>query len=493
MSPPVRSIKEIKPKVWIPPIYTANYKATVERTDGTIDDVTDILLSLQINDGVTQSIGNFEFEIPNPNETYSDVWNGMEIFRYYCDYATGTPTTLRFRGRVEKCSKRNNNVLVTGRTDALFVQEQNIHKTYVDADIGYIIKDLFDTYGQSRFDSSGVDTSTGTTVTMTFSDTPFFDAIEGVCTAGGYDCYVSCNLTVEFFESGSRVNTTDAIVHDYNLVEVGDFAEDLQSIKNQIKVKGGIINGVQIIYTANDTPENHERYGKRQKTIEDDGIITYEAAKELADAALAEERNPPIVGDVKGLILATIQPGEKIRLSSPMENLDPGVYPIITYTHEIGMSGLYTTVKINKEPKRISHILKDRIEKEHKKTEASSNIDALDYSEIELFNSDVGSKNDTEIVAGVLKLVSGASTGTWISPPYGPSDSRIFDSIKVDMVGDNLPGITIEISHDGGNNYTGVARGVLLELGVGENIIIRLTLSTGAQVDSLILQYSLTT
>ncbi len=81
----------------MPPIYSANYKVVVEREDGTLDDITDILLSLKIEDGVTQGIGNFEFEIPNPNETYSDVWNGMEIFRFYCDYASEA-TTLRFRG-----------------------------------------------------------------------------------------------------------------------------------------------------------------------------------------------------------------------------------------------------------------------------------------------------------------------------------------------------------------------------------------------------------
>ena len=42
----VRSFKTIKPQVWIPPIYSANYKVTIERSDGTIDDITDILLNL---------------------------------------------------------------------------------------------------------------------------------------------------------------------------------------------------------------------------------------------------------------------------------------------------------------------------------------------------------------------------------------------------------------------------------------------------------------
>ena len=488
----VKNIQTIIPHVWIAPIYSANYKVTVEREDVTIDDITDIILNLKIEDGVTEGIGNFEFEIPNPNQTYSDVWNGMEIFRYYCDYAT-TATTLRFRGRIEKPSKKNNNVLVTGRSEALFVHGQNVHKVYVDTDIGFIIKDLFDTYGQGRYDTSGINVSTGITVTMTFLEIPFWDAIEAVCTSSSYDCYVSANLTVEFFASGSRTNTDEAIVHDYNLIEVDDFAPDLSFIKNQIRVIGGLIDGVRVMYTANDTTANQIKYGIRREIVNDDGIITYAAAKELADFSLSSRKDPPVIGNAKGLLLATIQPGEKIRLSSPLENLQPGTYNIITYTHEIGDEGLYTTVKINKESKRISHILKERIQREHKTTDASSNIDDLDYSEIELFNADIGTTSNTKITEGVLKLVNENVSGNWISPNYGPDDGRIFDEVKIDLVGDNLPGAKIEVSYNDGVSYQTVNRGTIFTLGIGLRIVIKLTLSSATQIDSLLVQYSMTT
>jgi len=490
--PAVKTLKTIIPKVWVPPIYSANYKVTVERTDGTIDDITDILLSLKIEDGVTQGIGNFEFEIPNPNETYSNVWNGMEIFRYYCDYAAGTPTTLRFRGRVEKPSKRNNNVLVTGRSESLFVHGQNVHKDYVNKDVGYIVKDLFDTYGQDRYDVSEIDVSTGTTVTMTFSDIPFWDVIESICLASSYDCYVSCNLIVKFFASGSITNTTDGIVHDYNLIEVGDFAPDLSFIKNQIRVIGGTIDGVQVIYTANDSTSQTTN-GIRREVINDDGIITYDSAKELAEFILAEKMDPPIIGEVKGLLLATIQPGEKIRLSSPLENIPPATYEIITYTNEIGDEGLYTTVKINKESKRVSHIFKERIQREHRRTDSSSNVDDLDYSEIELFNADAGTHSTTEVTNGVLKTTGGAS-GTWISASYGPGDNRIVKNVKVDLVGENLPGVSIQISYDSGNTYISVEKGKLRSIGLGESLIIKLVFSSATtQINSMVVQYSMTT
>lgn len=489
----VRSIKRITPHIWIPPQYTANYKVTVERADGTIDDITDLCCyTLKIEDGVTEGIGNFEFTIPNPNETYSNVWTGMEIFRYYCDYASGIPTTLRFRGRIEKPSKRNNNVLVTGQGEALFVMGQDIHKEYSNIDAGVIIKDFFDTYGGGRFDTSEINIDTGILLTMQFLDIPFWDAIESVCEAVTYDCYVSCNLIVKFFVSGSITNTDEGIVHDYNLMEVGDFAPDLQFIKNQIRVIGGTIDGVQVRYTANDTAANQTKYGIRRDIINDDGITSYAAAKELADFKLAEKKDPPIVGEVRGLLLATIQPGEKIRLSSPLENLQPGAYKIISYKHEFTEEGLFTIVTVNKSPRRLSNVIKDQVQREYKKTDASSNVEDLDYSEIELFNANIGVHNNTEISEGVLKLISGSS-GSWISPFYGPEDSRIFQKVRIDLVGDNLPGATIEVSRDDGTSYQTVNRGDVLELGAGERILVKLTLATGTQIDSLLVQYSMTT
>jgi len=489
----VRSLKRITPKIWIPPIYTANWRVTVERTDGTIDDITDIISSCNIEDGVTEGIGIFEFGIYNPNETYTNVWTGMEIFRYFCDYASGTPTTLRFRGRVEKPSNQNNMVNVTGRSETLFVHDQHISKVYEDQDAGFMIKDLFDTYGQSRFDTSGIDTSTGIPLTFTFNDIPFWDAIEAICIASGYDCYVAAALTVEFFLAGSRLNTGEAIIHDYNLMEVGDFAPDLQFIKNQVRVVGGLIDGVQVVYTANDTA-SQTTHGIRRENVDDDGVVTFAAAKELAEFILSTRKDPPTVGDVRGIHLATIQPGENIRISSPTENIPPNNYRTVHYKIEIDDGQGFTTVTINKEPKRISHVLKERIQREHKQTDSATNPNDLDFADIELFNADTGTMSNTEITDGVLKLSLGFTLGTWTSDAYSTADSNNVNQIRISIVGDNLPGVRIEVSADNGLNYQDVDRDSLVTIGApGKSIKVRLTLTgtnTITQVDSLKIQYS---
>ena len=232
----VRNLRSIRPKIWVPPSVTANYRLTVTRSDSTVDDITDILLAFKVTDGVTEGIGNFEFRIPNPNETYTSVWTGMEILNFYVDYASGTASTLRFRARLEKISRKENDVVCTGRTESLFVQDQTVTSSHVSEDAGSILKSLFDTYGQSRFNTASIDTSTGVSLTLNFVEKPFWSAVEDICTASGYDCYIDSSLVVQFIVQGSRVNTSEAIVHDSNLFETGDFAPDLQFIKNKIRV-----------------------------------------------------------------------------------------------------------------------------------------------------------------------------------------------------------------------------------------------------------------
>lgn len=486
----VRNLKSKQAFIWKPPIYTTNYRVTVERADSTIDDITDIIMFLKIEDGVTEGIGNFEFEIPNANETYTTAWTGMEIFRYYSDYAASA-TTLRFRGRIEKPSNENNNIRCTGRSESLFVQGQNVSKNYIAKDGGYAIKDLFDTYGESRFDTSGINTSIGTNITLTFTDLPFWDAVEAICTAVGYDCYVDCNLVVQFFAQGTVLNTAEGIVHDYNLLKVGDFAPDLSQINNKIRVMGGVVDGVQVMYTANNKASQTAN-GIRRKTVNDDGILTMASAQDLGDYLLANEKTAPTVGEVTGLMLATIQPGENIRISSPLENIPPADYRTILYKHEISEKGLTTTVTLNKQAIKLSNVLKNRIQREHLTSKISGNPDNLDFSDIETFDTSSGTFSYTILAEGVLHLSTGKTTGTWISSTIKTADLNTVDKMRISIVGDNLPFVTIKISADNGLSYYTVNRDELKTMSTtSKNMKVKLILSSATtQVDSVQIQYS---
>lgn len=445
----VRSMHGIKPKIWIPPIYTTNVKLTIERHDGTIDDITDIIESYEIEDTVTEGIGIFTIRLPNPNETYTGIYTGMEIFRYYKDYASSA-TTLRFRGRVEKPSAHENYLTITGRSEALFVMDEKVtHKAEI-VDIGQIIYDIFNNYGQGRFDLTDINTSTGITLSVDWRERNFWDCVEEVCINIGYDCFINSGLVVKLFLQGSITNTTDGIVHDYNLIGVSDFAPDLQFVRNKIRVLGATIDGVQVMYTANDSV-SQTAYGIRRENISDDSIVDFQDAKDLGEYTKTIRKDPPIVGEIKGVMLATVQPGEKIRLSSPLEGLNPGTYRVIKYQDTYGDDGLYTIVTINKEPKKISHIFKDRIQRESRSQGATHNPHDLDHSIIELFDENSGINSGTVISEGKLKP-TGAS-GTWISKTFNTPDDNNMNQFVIDGTGDNTPGAAVHISFDEGITY----------------------------------------
>ena len=49
------------------------------------------------------------------------------------------------------------------------------------------------------------------------------------------------------------------------------------------------------------------------------------------------------------------------------------------------------------------------------------------------------------------------------------------------------------MSFDGGVSYQTISRGTLLETGIGEAIVVKLTLSENTQINSLVVQYSMKT
>lgn len=487
-----RNQRSFTPIVWIPPIYTPNVRITVERSDGTVDDITDEIIDFRLEDGATETIGNFEFAVPNTNNQYTSAWSGMEIVRFFSDYAPGTPTTLRFRGRIEKPSKQGNNVKVTGRVETLFVFDQKITKTYTAQDVGFIVKDLFDNYGGSRFDTSSVPLDTEVVLTVEWVDKNFWEAITDICNQAGYDCFVDSGLVVQFFEQGSVNNTEDAIVHENNLMETGDFAPDIQFVKNKVRVYGSSIGGVQIIYTANDLDSQASR-GVRRENIKDDSITSYALAKELGDFKLAELKDPPQVGEVKSFLIATIQPGENLRISDPDNGITPGFYRIIKYTHEISQeNGFLTTVVMNKEPKRISHVFKEQISSADRKTGVIKNNYDMDFSTTELFDADTGTHSNTEITDGLLQKESAGSDGTWISTTFQTPDGLNVSQLVFRAQGDNITGSTYEVSLDGGVSFETVSVDELVTPTAtsGGDIVVKVTVSDDdSKIDSYEVQF----
>lgn len=483
---PTVNIRPIKPFVWIP-AGVPTHKITITRSDGTVDDITDIANLIEVEDGVTDTIGLFKLEIWNPNETYTRVWTGMEIVRYYCDY-NQTAESLRFRGRVERVSYQNNKIIVNGRSESLTFLNVNITKSYDNVETSVILKDLITNFAP-QFTITNITEST-TNVTKNWIDTPFWDAIKELCVDAGFDCYLDAELDMHYFRTGSVLNTEEAIVHDSNLMSVSDFADDLTFVRNKIRVYGAKQDGIQILYTAKDTA-SQTAYGVREKKINNDNITDYTQASELGEAILANEKDPPQVGNVTGTLLASIQPGERIRLSSPENNIPPGDYDILSFKHIINFNrGLTTTVKVNKEPKLFSHIISKIINTTDEQQDVSINPEDMDFSFNFLFDSDSGSHTNTEISDGALKPTAG--TGTWISGTR-TIPANITKAYPI-IIGTKLSGAIISVSGNGGLDYQVLTDKTLATItsATGTSLVVKVVFSDAdTEIDSLSILYQI--
>lgn len=474
----VRNIRGFQPVVWIPPNASAAYKVTVERSDGTIDDVSSIILSCKIENEATSGIGTFDADIPNGNEAYSGVWIGNEIFRYYCDYSDEA-TTLRFRGRIEKVSYQNNKVRINGRSEALQVMDVTVTKTYTDQETSIILKNLFASYG-SQFTTTNVNTST-TNSTVSWVQKPFWSCVEELCDSAEFDCYIDENLDVHYFEVAGVDNDDEGIVHTYNLVEVGDFADDLSQVKNRIIVYGAEKDGIQPIYTAEDST-SQASYGVKEEVLQDDNITTETQAQEYAEYLLAKKKDPPVVGELKSILLASIQPGERIMTSSPENNLPPAKRRIVKFKHE--PLKYMTTVSIEKEPRKITHFIKGMVEDTEDIKDKTINPAEMRFSYNFDFNENSGTHSSTEVTNGVLKPTAGS--GTWTSDAKSVS-SNISQAYLV-VKGETLTGAAYEVSGDNGVHWEviGVESLLALVTSIGKELKVRVTFSNAdAQIDSL--------
>lgn len=478
--------------IWIPPENTCSWKLTVEGSDDVEEDISSIVSILNIEDGVTESLGSFSFEIWNPNETYTGKWRSMDTVRFYADRAA-TATTLRFQGRIDKPSYRGMKMKVIGQSESARLTKVTVTKSYTSATCDDILKDLISNYA-TAFTDTNIEASTET-LTIDWYQTPFWDCVATICKAATtsdgkqFDCYVDSTLDFHFFERGSRQNLVEGINHQINLMGIGDFTEDSSDVINRVIIYGAITDGIQVLYTAEDT-DSQDEYDKVSELVINDNDITTEAqAKEFAEWKLEDFKNAPIVGEVSGVFLGTLQPGESIPLSSPPDNITPGIYDVVGYKHQLGEKHFQTTVNLKREIKKTGHIFKKLIEKQNQAQETSLNPEEMRYSYNHRFDDDSGTHSNTEITDGVLKLTGAVGTGNWISSVKNHG-SNITEAYLI-LVGETLTGATVQVSNDGGVTYSTITnKNKITFTTTGSNIRVKVSFNNlDTQVDSMSIQY----
>lgn len=252
---PVRNIhgigspKPIEIFAWNPPVYNPKYKIEVETSDGTTYDVSNNLISGEYTDGVTETIGNFSFNINNSSQVYTNKFSPYDKVNIYLDYGA-TATSLRFVGMLERISNSKYSIVISGRGGASKTLGKNITYSATTKARSTILSEIL-SENFTSITTNNLESDTGT-LTVDYFEKPFWDIVQEICSIGGRDAYIDADFDFNYFESNSRKNTTEAVVHTKNLIEVGDFSPDASSIINKVRIYGVNTNGLPLVYTTSD-------------------------------------------------------------------------------------------------------------------------------------------------------------------------------------------------------------------------------------------------
>jgi len=483
----IGATKPIPIYTWIPPSFSPIYKIEIETSLGNYD-VTDFVLEGSYKDGITETIGSFEIKIDNSTQEYSNKFSLYDKVKIYLDYGA-TATTLRFTGMIEKIPKTESNIVIYGRGSAARVTGKNITYSATEKSRSTILSEIINKYFSGVITTNNIETDSGKS-TVNYFERPFWEVVEELCKTSDYDAYIDADFDFHYFPRNSRLNTTEAIVHEYNLINTGEFSQDLERVYNRIRVYGARFGGIPLIATAEDTNSQADLDGDiKELKINDSNIITRQQVKDRADYELARQKDPPTIGTVTSLMLPTIAPGEKVRISDPLNGLTPGEYLVHTFTHNFSNDEPpKTDIEIQKEKLSIPHILKSRIKFE---TEISENDNPNEMEESIIFNfeNDTGEHSNTLIDTnkGLLKT-DGVSSGNWISELY-ILDKNV-SNIEPRVEGEDLSNVEVYVSLNGGTNYIPTSFTGSREITTGKDLKIKVELrSEDAQVKTIGLLY----
>lgn len=499
----IGNVKPIPVVHFIPPVFSPVYKIEVVTDTETLD-VTDLLVDGNYTDGVTNSIGNFEFKILDPSNINSEKIEEFDTVNVYMDYGK-TATTLRFTGKIERKSNQELVYLtISGRSVAMITTGTNI--TYSSG--GYkarsqILKDIINatkTDGETPKYFSGLISDSGieddlTEINVNYEEIPFWNIVEEICTSGGRDAYIDVNNVFHYFLKGSRENTSEAVVEDINLIEASDYAKDTEEVYTKVRVYGKKYEGIPVIASSTQDTSNTKGIVKELK-IDNGSVDSTLQATDLAEAYATDKRLPPTLGNITSLLLPTLLPGEKVKITSPTNNIPPEYYNINLFKHIFSINGSpQTELIIQKQKVQLSTIIKGNIKFQSDVVDSANKYD-MDFSQVITFEEDSGVHNNTIINEDYLKVKQGASSGSWVSDLI-ELDNDV-TQIEFRFSGDYLIkqyGATtsyIWFSLDGGTTWQVYGFGTT-EVPSGRDLKIRIDLnSSDAQVKAVSVLYKFT-
>lgn len=449
----------------------------ITRSDGTIDDITDNIISQKFSKMVfKEGIGMFDLSLDNNSGTYDDAYGGNEVFNIYMDYSNAS--VLYFKGKVENIRKQysegGKRLLITGSHISHILLDKLITLSKTDT-ISNIFNYVIDTWF-SGYTHNNVETIS-TNVTINWSNKPALDCFIDLCNLANATGFLNDDNDFYFFTNGAKETNVDAIVSDDNLLDNSGIGSDISNIKNTVTTEGKDKNGLPILYTSSDSTTT---LNTKELYIPDTSITSDSMAADKAGAELSINKSASEKGDVISLGLADVKPGYKIWISNPEQNIE-AQYTANKIEHTVSDGDfLKASVTVAESIKGISGYFKDRFKRELEKIEIL-NPNSMKYTYNEAFDSDTGSHSSTQLSGGKLILASGSSNGIWTSASKTLPENVGFFEIRVS--GQDLDNSTIEVSTDGGQIYSSVYNlstqtNQLFTISSGNSIAIKIRLNS---------------
>lgn len=468
-------------KIWLPRTRTLVYSVEIDGTD-----VTTEILSAEFTRGILGIGCPCKVTLVDPDGDYAKLYTGGEVIEFKCDLTTGA--TSQWKGKLERPQRQsgdNYTIELIGSHYQSDLLDITVTEEYdEDTPISDIFKELVDGY-LTGFTYTNVGTET-TTPKIKWNNKPLYDCILDLCTIANYDCYVDSDKDFHFFEKESNVNQNEAIIWNDNLREMVSFGADNLDVRNRIIVYGEDESGLPIVYQTDDST-SQSTYGVKEKIVKDSSVRSYEQAKSLGDAMLANEKEKESGGEFRILLASYLNPGDMVWIAQPVLDIS-GTYRVVQFTSKIPMEE--TTVIISKE-KTIPGLFKERKVAElgsENLTNPYKMTGSLNLTFDAVSDYDNLASSNIEISEGNLKTISGAA-GSMVSQRRS-SDTTI-TSVHLKIKGDALSGTVYKISTDDG----GIWETVKLEEKVnlvhtGDKLRLKIELnSADTRIDSAVVMY----
>lgn len=474
---------------WVPYDNQPTHKVTVTASGGTITDVTSNMPECEVVMGINGIIGTFNLKIYNDEQAYNGLWSRGNTVKVYAD--RDNATTEIFRGLIDKVETGRHEqipmVLLSGRQNTKSLSEIMVTYAASSREVSLILTDLLTQY-TTGYTTTNVSPTT-TSLSVNWYEKPLNECIEELCAASGFYFRVEPDLSAYFFEGGSILSTTEAIVHDDNLIEITAFGEDTAQIRNRIIVYGQEVGGTPLIATAETGAVKNGDEPANEEIINDTNLISMAQVQERADYELSNRQNPPQIAETESYGLPSLKPGEKAYISD--YDCDAVTsYPVFLITHRFGFESMTTKTSITKERSGTSRLIYDRIKQEQKQSNVV-NQNAMRYSYNFSFDdsTNIYSFTGTEVNSGYLRVASGSSQGSMLTSIKDTGSLQV-SAYELRAEGDGLDSISFYVSTDGSVPTVLAAKNTKYTASGGNKLLVRAVITdASSKLDSMALLY----